>query len=365
MSDIKTIICERVVDGSAEFGIRKTDEMDNLECFCSDNPPENDFEIQIRGYIFDNNNKLILKSLPYAVEEFDSVENLSDYIISDMQEGTAIRVFYYNNKWYITTHRKLDAYKSKWGNESFGDIFEAMIIKTFPEFKTLDLFLNYLDKEYSYVFLVGTTEHTRIVSPAYNGIKLLATLTTDGDMVSVIKFKKWYQRILQFSNKDEVVKYVENLSYPFEKITGVFLYSQNFKCVKLFNSQYKELSLLRNNLPSVKYAYLHNVFDKEKKEMFRKIYSNFKADFDFYDQEIEDIIKNLSSLYIKRFVLKQKFIVSKHEHNILRNIHAIYFANRKVITNEDIRYALKTGKPTYINKILTDRKIALKKEVKC
>ncbi len=33
-------------------------------------------------------------------------------------EGTLIRIFYFNDKWIITTHRKLDAFKSKWGSEN-------------------------------------------------------------------------------------------------------------------------------------------------------------------------------------------------------------------------------------------------------
>ncbi len=43
-------------------------------------------------------------------------------------EGNIKQNFYFNDKWIITTHRKLDAFKSKWGSEkSFGDILKKLL----------------------------------------------------------------------------------------------------------------------------------------------------------------------------------------------------------------------------------------------
>ncbi|NDG32425.1 hypothetical protein EB118_20415, partial [bacterium] len=47
----------------------------------------------------------------------------------DSYEGALIRMFYYKNKWYLSTNRKLDAYRSKWASkESFGSYFFKALV---------------------------------------------------------------------------------------------------------------------------------------------------------------------------------------------------------------------------------------------
>ncbi len=98
----------------------------------------------------------------------------NDWTITEAIEGTLIRIFYFNDKWIITTHRKLDAFKSKWGSEkSFGDIFkEAVMIKTQDSQINDDVDVNTLcqklglNKHRQYTFLITATDKTRFVCPS-------------------------------------------------------------------------------------------------------------------------------------------------------------------------------------------------------
>lgn len=354
----RTEIENRMVDGVSDTGIRKTDDYKGLECFCSDNPPTNDFEKNIRGYIFYGNN-LILKSLPYA-ETYSSdsvVGNLSDYTITLMKEGTSIRVFNFKNEWFITTHRKIDAFKSKWGRESFGEIFETNILKKTG--KNLKDFLSTLNKDHSYIFLVGTTETTRIVSPSYQDIILLSCMDKLGNVIKSQILDDWYLEELYFQNINDILDYVKSLRDPFVEGYGLFLFSKS-KSFKIINQKYSKLSDLRNNLPSIPFAYIHNVFDAERKNMFRQLYPYFKTDFDFYDIEIKDIAKDLLSKYFRRYIKKEKFIVSKHEHNILYHIHGIFLSTKNFIKEDQVIEAFSKVPPANINKIISERKMAKK-----
>lgn len=348
----KSEIENRVVDTVYDFGIRKTDEQGTLECFCSDNNTDIEFEKNIRGFIFDGND-LILKSLPYADEVENIEDDIQNYKISIMKEGTSIRVFHHKDKWFISTHRKIDAFKSKWGRESFGELFEKNIIaKTGLQ---LDEFLNTLDKNLAYIFLIGTNEFTRTVSPQYDGVVLIHCMDKKHNIIFNEELKDWYPKFLTFENIKEVNNFVDNLKYPFDEGIGLFFFSEK-KSLKLYSKKYLFLSELRHNLPSIPFAYLHNVFDEANKKIFRTLYPNFTKEFDHYDEEINIIAKDLMKKYFRRFAKKEQFIVSKQEHNILYHIHGIFIKNRKPITLEDVLKAFSQVPPSNINKIISERK---------
>ncbi len=57
----------------------------------------------------------------YTVEDKENLQNslpnIKDVIVHEAHEGVLIRVFNVNQKWYVTTHRKFDAFRSKWGSK--------------------------------------------------------------------------------------------------------------------------------------------------------------------------------------------------------------------------------------------------------
>ncbi len=79
----------------------------------------------LQGFPYSNEQIITEKS---TEEEISFLYKNNDWTITEAIEGTLIRIFYFNDKWIITTHRKLDAFKSKWGSEkSFGDILKKLL----------------------------------------------------------------------------------------------------------------------------------------------------------------------------------------------------------------------------------------------
>ena len=85
-----------------------------------------------RGCITDKTNEVICPSLGYTYEYYidtkeesvDRFKKLSDWQWFYSTEGTMLRLFHYNGKWRITTHKKLSAFDSRWScNLSFGELF--------------------------------------------------------------------------------------------------------------------------------------------------------------------------------------------------------------------------------------------------
>jgi hypothetical protein len=379
--DLKTI------EDPNDIGVRLTDELEGLECFCADNPQSiyqtqvipheilDDFEMKIKGYVFDGD-KLIFKSKPFPtiVRDIKHLENhldfgmLYDYDVYVMKEGTCIRVFFYNDKWFITTTRKLNAFNSKWGPESFGEIFTKMI-----EEKTgnsLDDFLNSLDRDLNYVFLIGTTNVTRIVCKPYSNVSLMYVMNKSHEIVRYAPLENWYIKPINvslFTELNEILKGLEVLEdlkefkNPFKDGFGLYLESRkDGNAFKLENEEYARLAKLRNNFPSIGFAYLNLFFEDEKKKEFIELYSDFKEHFNNYNKEVEEIINNIYNYYHRKFVKKEEFRVSKYESNIIYHVHGVYLANRKPITKEDIYNVISSLPISNVNKIISEKKRAKK-----
>ena len=103
-----------------------------------------------RGLVYEGN-KLLFPSFGYT-EEYNCDETLpfdslhSSYIFPSY-EGTLLRVFYHDkyNKWYISTHRKLDAFQSRWlANDTFGNQFQKLIMEMTE--KPYESFFDSLDR---------------------------------------------------------------------------------------------------------------------------------------------------------------------------------------------------------------------------
>lgn len=98
----------------------------------------------IHGIVYDNaHNCIVSTSYPYSpvvylsqpkiqgetfIDEFKNSHNLST--TSSIQlgvEGTQIRAFYHDGKFYVSTHRNLDPHKARWGNSpTFASLYENL-----------------------------------------------------------------------------------------------------------------------------------------------------------------------------------------------------------------------------------------------
>jgi hypothetical protein len=91
---------------------------------------------QVRGVVFNDEGKLIMRGFPFTPEythddpDLNSkIGQLSNYTIIPSFEGTILRVFCYKDKWFVSTHKKLFADHSHWANRnlSFEEQFRQTI----------------------------------------------------------------------------------------------------------------------------------------------------------------------------------------------------------------------------------------------
>ena len=185
-----------------------------------------------------------MKSFPYT-EEYTSNQILdipelqTDFAnckFYDSYEGTLLRLFYWKDKWFLSTHRKLNAFKTKWATiQSFGILFCDALrheIKNNLEFSKLfsnydmnesdifEIFKNSLNKNNKYMFLLKNQYNNIIVcdSPSDSYIYHIGTFI-DGKLDMKDNIHLDHLSPLYFSNIQEIKTYIDNIDI--KKTQGV------------------------------------------------------------------------------------------------------------------------------------------------
>lgn len=368
----------RTVIESLDNRVRVTDkdEATGLELFCYVHcSPEDDSIIhQCRGVVFHENN-IVMRAFPYTLEyahtEKKQIEekihsDFKDCSFYDSHEGALVRMFNFSGRWYTSTHRKLNAFHSKWASkESFGTSFKRAleaevknnkILKdSIPESgeSLLERFQSTLDTTKQYMFLVLNTEENRIVCDPPSRPTLFHVGTfVDGKLVMTENINIPHSRKHTFVNIDELVDYVSKVDI--RNLQGVIVFAPGNKQYKILHKNYQEFFNVRGNEPSIKYRYLQVRMNSRMVNMLYYLYPDMNDTFDKYENTIYAIAKMIYSSYVDRYIKKIWVSVAKEEFNVIRECHKWHEEDRKKnrITLDKVIEKLNEQNPTNLNKMI-------------
>tara|TARA_Y100001972_G_scaffold124729_1_gene174527 strand:+ start:901 stop:1950 length:1050 start_codon:yes stop_codon:yes gene_type:complete len=306
-----------------------------LTNYCYDNCDNNsNSELKIsRGLIY-KDNKPFIKSFGYTPEF--TINNIDDetknYIITNFDnlrffyslEGTLLRLYWndVNNKWYISTHKKLDARNSRWGSRyTFGEIIDTILPKSFYDT---------LDKQLCYLFILTPNQDNRIVCNTFlNQLFHVGTydsqfnLTYDYD----IKIQKPVE--LGFNSLDHLISSLNDDSFPCYSHQGILICDvQSQRNIKLLNNTYNELRNVRGNTPSILFRYLEIRMDENKKSNLKMMFPTHLEGFNIYEELIHTISRKLFNEYMNRYIKHNFKQISPSEHHILKQCHNWHHENK-------------------------------------
>lgn len=333
------------------------DEETGLELFCYNKCSKEDDEMikQCRGVIF-YKDQLVARSFPYT-EEFVVTETNTEtlkshfntfsenkYSVYDAHEGALIRIFNFEGKWYLSTHRKLDAFNSKWSSkDSFGDSFALALeseltkneqlknaLPSVTECETVvNRFTSILRPEKQYMFLIKNNKENRIVCypPETPTIYHVATMTndtidTDDNTTYLPNPAKHF-----FNNVDDMLTYVKTLDHY--KLQGIIVFTNNSGTnYKLINEKYNEYFNLRNNQHSLKFRYLELRNDPEMVKKLKELYPEMTHLFENCEKQLGQAAIKIYNTYVNRAIKKMYVIVSKEEHYVVKQCHEWHLEDR-------------------------------------
>lgn len=366
--------------------VRLTDSADGLELYCYVKCDSTDDPVlqNCRGVVF-HENEIIMKAFPYTIEnshtDFEEIDkNISSLFdkcsFYDAHEGSLIRLFYFNNKWFMSTHRKLNAFKSKWASkDSFGTCFKRALevevqnnkdlSDTLPnnDNSLLERFQETLDKEKQYMFLVRHTDENRIVCEAPETPTLYHVGTfVNGELVMTEDCKIPYPKKHQFNDLNDLLNHVDNIDI--RKLQGIICFTPNNKQIKINHCDYNDLFRARGNEPSIKFRYLQVRMNTKITDMLFHLYPNMAETFDEIENNIYDVCKNIYNAYVQRFIKKRFVTVPTEEFVVVRECHSWHEENRvsNRITLDKVIQIFNKQSPSSINRML--RRYKLEKEEK-
>lgn len=355
------------------------DEENNLDLisYISCDLTDSDSIKKSRGLVY-NGDKLVLKSFPYTPEynclDIEGVKkafetDFDKYSFYDAYEGALIRVFNFASKWYVSTHKKFDAFTSKWASKkSFGDSFQdalEYLDKTNDKFlpqtesRVLDRFYSILDPAKQYMFLVMNTDDNRIVcnTPPNPTFYLVGTFVDNVLVETETELGKGLGCILrpkkhQFSKIDDLLEYVKATDHTM--IQGVVVFAPNNKQFKILNDTYSNLFKVRGNEPSIKYRYIQVRNDPSMVESLKSLYPTASESFEKYENTLKNVAVDIHKAYIKRYIKKEFTTVSQEQFKVMKDCHNWHSMDRihNKVFLEKILEMLNNQTPTAINHMI-------------
>jgi hypothetical protein len=375
-------------------GIIKTLVCYHYDRSCSKNSSEE--TKKFRGIIIDTNtNDQICKTFGFVNDyTLKELQNYSDSqykslfpinsIVCNSYEGFNIRIFYHNGLWYISTHKCIDAFYSKWAsNTSYGDIF-VDTVKYFIEknnvkiedtnFDNINIYNKYinddntnmyvkyliskLNKNMVYDFLVSNNSENRIVS---NMIKtpflyLMGVFDKSGKyfVAELDKIDFPFTKLENldkniYENFESLKQYI--LKMDSNKYQGILIINTDTgELSKIFNDKYYHYMNIRGSTPDILLRFIELYLNNDAIDDFYDLFSEYSEMFDYIKQLITNIIpENIRNIYNIRYVDNNYYRTDKITHFILRNLHSSGLYD---ISIDTIKEELKKLSPVAFYKII-------------
>ena len=324
----------------------------NLQLFHykSCNNDSNPLVKEVRGTV-KSGDKMVSKSFGY-IDELDVDKHEKEIInrihsfnqskIYKMYEGTVVRMFYWKHRWFLSTHKKLNAFDSKWGKngcKTFGEMFVDALCDDKVNFKPQnpdiwDVYNNFcysLDTNKTYVFLILHDKNTQMVCDNDDAVLPLyhigefdnsTHLLVEGNTSNIPNLPQ-----LKFNSPEEIVEYVRNMC-PF-KNQGVIVYFPNQTQLKIFNSRYKNIQEIRGNQPDIVFRYLEIRHNHEEYSKFFSVFGEkYKNELNEVEKTILDKSLSIFDSYVQRYIYKQFVFVPKVEFIVMQMCHEWHLQDR-------------------------------------
>lgn len=280
----------------------------------------NDEIKQCKGLIVENStNKILWKPSEYIdtyIERLPNINDLDTYTVHYSCEGTCLRLFNYNNRWILSTTKKLNAFESYWNSsKSFGQLFVDNLSSLYNI--QYDEFLSKLDTKNLYILFLKSSNSNRIVcnSEEYNDIYHVLTLDNNGIIEEDIGIKKTEQLNIPVKL---LLKFIRNIDYT--KYQGIIL-RKNLKEIKILNKKYSNNIDIRGDVHSLKLRYLQIRTDCTKYKYFMDLYPDKIDIFKAIENKIKQVATELVELYKTRYIDEKYEYLNYLYHVLLKTVN--------------------------------------------
>lgn len=354
------------------MSILVTDEFENLKLYhyntCDNFSPE---DLQSTRGIIKNNSVIVCKTNGFIPEiRTNDSEGINEFIKPNLgkntttffesQEGSIVRLWFYKededsqkHRWFLSTHKRINAFASKWGSRStYGETFlnciskfnlskdnkknkswaddsdeDELTVLNNQSTTIFEKFCNTLNKNFIYNFLIRNTDANRVVIKGFTEPEIfcLGIYDKSKGFKYIPPEKNFIIPSLPFYSYTSLDKMLCDIEkFDIFKVSGVLLVTLEGKLIKLVNEKYDKLFKLRGNVPNILVRYLELRLKEEEKCEYFYLYSEKIDEFKNIEVILNDICKNIFKKYLARYVYKQFAILPPSQYKIITKLHQLY-----------------------------------------
>lgn len=319
----------------------------------------------VRGTIVDTStNTIVCQSFGYTPEiTVDSNSQIPDQseLLTYYRalEGSVVRVYWWGNEWRVSTHHKIDANASRWNGKSFRYMFD----------QTRKFELDSLVKTACYMFLVSHPA-CRVIYPVSEPQVTLATVwLPEGAWVRPgnTTYYNFDVNTPQLASQDDIQNLVSGDISCDSGMTGIIsvFWDPNGAPVtcKFVPQKYSNLKELRGSDTTLRRRYLELRNTGELTE-FLELFNEPEHEslFAEIEQDMDNLVKSLHFLYIRRYIKKDLSNVYKEAFVTIRRCHEWHMQNRtdNIVTAGQVRKMLLDTPVHFLDIMLRREKNRLK-----
>lgn len=286
---------------SADFNLKIKEDADFPTLFLIHTQDTSNFNIKLvnecNGLIMDKNT---LEIVCYTFDKCADNEPIIDFdnlYVEKSIEGTLIRLFYYNDKWNLSTKKCIDASKSKWLSEkNFTQLFNECL-------QNYNIMGN-LNTSYCYSFIITHPENNIVVN--YTTPNAIHVSTRDMTTLNEIDVNIGLSKNERLPiNKDELNIMFSQISTDNDiSYEGYIFIDTHFNRWKIKTEHYKYVRNLWGNSNNRFYRYLELRKDNNLLHEYIKYFDCDRQKFIEYETKISTLAENILKIYVSKHITK-------------------------------------------------------------
>jgi hypothetical protein len=259
--------------------------------------------------------------------------NINQLYMEKSLEGTLVRLFYYNNKWILSTKKCIDASKSKW-------VSDKNFLQLFIECSDKYDYFNNLNTNYCYSFIIMHPENKIIVNYTHPDICHISTR----DLISLneidinIGVPKSVRTLISFSDFDCTVCNIENDNTLF--CEGYIFIDESFNRIKIVKPFYSKIKNIWGNTNNRLYRYLELRKDYVLLNEYLLFFSNDRTKFIEYEDKIKNLAIGILDIYFSKHVKKNNIKIPFFLSKLIYKLHGDYFKDKIKMSYDKVMLAL-------------------------
>ena len=283
---------------------------------------DSDFNIpgvrQAKGVIIEKEtNKIICYGIDKCYDiNINSDDNEFDITTEEkceiMDDGSIIKVYFYDNEWKYSTNRRIDARQAHWiSDKSFYELFNEATSETSPT----PLDYNLLNKKYVYLFILKHPENRLVTKYKYPTVTHLTTrnMETMEEVEENINIP--HPKEICYTSYEDMLNEVRGYVY-FRQ--GIVIKKGNMR-IKITSPQYTIVKNVRGNTRNIKLRYIQ-LINKEDIHVFNKFFSEYTDEYNELMEELTNASQKIHRMYVKKYSYSngEEFKTSEKYEEILK-----------------------------------------------